>query len=112
MAMPSSPLATWAFLLETNDFVGKSGCLSLQKPGSRPNVDGFRGVLWLPLVLLEEGCHSTGFITTIHLRHHLLLSIGWRLIVVPLSTFKYCNDGSMSQFKLDVNGLKTTLIKL
>jgi hypothetical protein len=28
--------------------------------------------------LLEEGCHSAGFHTTIHLRHHLLLSIGWR----------------------------------
>jgi hypothetical protein len=48
--------------------------------------------------LLEEGCHSAGFNTTIHLRHHLLLSIGWRLMYVPL------NDvGSMSHFNLDVN---------
>jgi hypothetical protein len=24
--------------------------------------------------LLEEGCHSAGLVTTIHMRHHLLLS--------------------------------------
>src|SRR5688572_822342 len=27
------------------------------------------------LYLLEEGCHSAGFNTTIHERHHLLLSL-------------------------------------
>ena len=48
-------------------------------------LDGIRGALWLPkgagvlpAFLLEEGCHSAGFVTTIHLRHHLLLSIGLR----------------------------------
>ena len=35
--------------------------------------DGTGGALWL-LYLLEEGCHSAGFVTTIHVRHHLLLS--------------------------------------
>ncbi len=40
--------------------------------------DGIGGALWLPL-LAEEGCHSAGFITTIHERHHLLLSIGWHI---------------------------------
>ena len=51
------------------------------RPGNRPNMDGFRGALWLPVradkvpaYLLEEGCHSAGFDTTIHIRHHLLLS--------------------------------------
>jgi hypothetical protein len=44
--------------------------------------DGAGGALWL-LDLLEEGCHSAGFITTIHKRHHLLLSLGWLSIVVP-----------------------------
>ena len=39
--------------------------------------DGIGGALWLP-ILLEEGCHSAGFDTTIHKRHHLLLSLGWR----------------------------------
>ncbi len=51
--------------------------------------DGAGGALWLPegagdlaaFDLLEEGCHSAGFDTTIHVRHHLLLSLGWRLIV-------------------------------
>ena len=46
--------------------------------------DGAGGALWL-LDLLEEGCHSAGFITTIHKRHHLLLSLGWLSIVVPLN---------------------------
>ena len=36
-------------------------------------------------LLLEEGCHSAGFVTTIHVRHHLLLSLGWQLIFVPLN---------------------------
>jgi len=29
------------------------------------------------LDLLEEGCRSAGFVTTIHWGHHLLLSKGW-----------------------------------
>jgi hypothetical protein len=49
-------------------------------------LDGIRGALWLPegagvfpaFLLIEEGCHSAGLHTTIHVRHHLLLSIGWR----------------------------------
>ena len=57
--------------------------------------------------LLEEGCHSAGFNTTIHLRHHLLLSIGWRLMVDPLNDV--C---SMSQFNLDVNSPEFTLTEL
>ena len=36
-------------------------------------ADGTGGALWL-LCLLEEGCHRAGFVTTIHVRHHLLLS--------------------------------------
>ena len=50
--------------------------------------DGIGGALWLPkyagdfpAFLLEEGCHSAGFVATIHVRHHLLLSLGWQLIV-------------------------------
>ena len=40
--------------------------------------------------LLEEGCHSAGFHTTIHLRHHLLLSIGWRFsLFAPEEYQKY-----------------------
>src|SRR5215216_761591 len=40
--------------------------------------------------LPEEGCHSAGFITTIHLRHHLLLSIGWQFIwLAPEQYGKY-----------------------
>src|SRR6266498_4220768 len=40
--------------------------------------------------LLEEGCHSAGFVTTIHLRHHLLLSIGWRFnLFAPEEYRKY-----------------------
>jgi len=37
--------------------------------------DGIRGRCGF--LLLEEGCHSAGFDTTIHVRHHLLLSLGW-----------------------------------
>ena len=69
-------------------------------------MDGFRGALWLPN-LLEEGCHSAGFNTTIHLRHHLLLSIGWRFMYVPLN-----DEFSMSHFNLNVNSLEFTLTKL
>src|SRR5574342_445661 len=57
--------------------------------------------------LLEEGCHSAGFVTTIHVRHHLLLSIGWRF-----SLFAPGNNGSMSYFILDVNRGNSVLIKL
>ena len=57
--------------------------------------------------LLEEGCHSAEFITTIHWGHHLLLSIGWRLICLPPN-----NSGSMSQIKLDVNSPEFVLIIL
>ena len=38
--------------------------------------------LWLP-ILLEEGCHSAKLHATIHDGHHLLLSIGWQLDVIP-----------------------------
>jgi len=68
--------------------------------------DGTGGALWLP-DLLEEGCHSAGFVTTIHLRHHLLLSIGWRFICLPPNNAK-----SMSYFISDVNGRNMILIKL
>lgn len=36
-------------------------------------MGGASWALWLP-ELLEEGCHSAGFTTTIHDGHHLLLS--------------------------------------
>lgn len=70
-------------------------------------MDGFRGALWQPCQLLEEGCHSAGFVTTIHVRHHLLLSIGWRL-----NLFAPNNAESMSHFKSDVNSPKSVLINL
>jgi len=48
--------------------------------------------LWLPC-LLEEGCHSAGFVATIHVRHHLLLSIGWRFnLFAPVQCRKYVTD--------------------
>ena len=56
---------------------------------------------------LEEGCHSAGFNATIHLRHHLLLSIGWRFMYDPLNDV--C---SMAQFNLDVNSPDFILTKL
>ena len=60
-------------------------------------------------LLIEEGCHSAGFIATIHLRHHLLLSIGLRFnLFAPGS----CDTRSMSYFNSDVNGGNSTLIKL
>jgi len=48
------------------------------KPESHPEgwLSSWRAVA--SFLFLEEGCHSAGFITTIHLRHHLLLSIGLR----------------------------------
>jgi hypothetical protein len=53
-------------------------------------LGGTGGALWLPDYLLEEGCHSAGFIATIHLRHHLLLSIGWRFsLFAPEEYRKY-----------------------
>ena len=78
-------------------------------------MDGFRGALWLPegagdltaLDLLEEGCHSAGFVTTIHVRHHLLLSIGWRFNLLAPNDVK-----SMSQINSDVNSHESVLIKL
>jgi len=48
--------------------------------------------LWRPC-LLEEGCHSAGFVATIHVRHHLLLSIGWRFILfAPVQCRKYVTE--------------------
>jgi len=60
-------------------------------------ADGARGALWLPY-LLEEGCHSAGFIATIHVRHHLLLSLGWRFTCLPPD-----DASSITQLKSDVN---------
>ena len=55
-------------------------------------MDGSRGALWQPCQLLEEGCHSAGFVTTIHLRHHLLLSIGWRFsLFAPVMMLEVCH---------------------
>ena len=61
---------------------------------------GIRGALWLPegagvlpAFLLEEGCHSAGFNATIHKRHHLLLSIGWRFnLFAPAWCRKYVTN--------------------
>src|SRR5919112_4371138 len=46
------------------------------KPGCHPS--GWHPWRAVASFLIEEGCHSAGFVTTIHLRHHLLLSIGLR----------------------------------
>ena len=54
------------------------------KPQRRPFGRRWWGAV-ASFLLLEEGCHSAGFVTTIHVRHHLLLSLGWQLIVVPLN---------------------------
>jgi hypothetical protein len=48
--------------------------------------------------LLEEGCHSAGVDTTIHVRHHLLLSLGWRFTCLPPN-----DASSITQLKSDVN---------
>ena len=76
------------------------------KPQCRPFGRHWWGAV-ASFLLAEEGCHSAGFITTIHVRHHLLLSIGWRLNCLPPN-----NDGSMAQFNLNVNGRKWILIDL
>ena len=50
---------------------------------------GFRAVASF---LLEEGCHSAGFVTTIHVRHHLLLSIGWQArLTNPRAVAEVCH---------------------
>ena len=65
MVTPSSPLAIWVFHLATNSSTptlpkfaefgeGATEWREGQKPGSRPNVDGFRGVLWLPSYLRRD----------------------------------------------------------
>jgi hypothetical protein len=50
-----------------------------------------------PAKLLEEGCHSAEFDTTIHDGHHLLLSIGWHFFASPRS------ERSIAYLELDVN---------
>jgi len=51
-----------------------AGGIKTTMPPFRTALVGRCGFLYL----LEEGCHSAGFDTTIHKRHHLLLSLGWR----------------------------------
>ena len=85
------------------------------------NLAGYRGAvglktrvpsIWMAPVravasfLIEEGCHSAGFVTTIHLRHHLLLSIGWRFsLFAPEEYQKYvifqfgCQWGKFNSYK-------------
>ena len=97
MMMPSSLPAAWAFRLGMNrplrrpaqirtvrlitirfDFgFGEVQAAVRVKPQCRPFGRHWWGAV-ASFLLIEEGCHSAGFITTIHLRHHLLLSIGWR----------------------------------
>ena len=77
------------------------------KPGCHPS--GWHPWRAVASFLIEEGCHSAGFVTTIHLRHHLLLSIGLRFNLFAPSSY---NAGSMSYFISDVNGGTSTLIKL
>ena len=93
-----SPRAVSAFRLAMNDSIR----LKIQ---SAVRKDGARGALWLPegadvlpAFLLEEGCHSAGFIATIHVRHHLLLSLGWRFTCLPPN-----DASSITQLKSDVN---------
>jgi hypothetical protein len=64
--------------------------------------------------LLEEGCHSAGFIATIHLRHHLLLSIGWRFsLFAPEEYRKYvifqfgCQWGKFDSYKTVIRSENT-----
>ena len=57
------------------------------KPECRPK-GRHSWALWLPM-LLEEGCHSAEFHTTIHDGHHLLLSIGWQFDGIPRAYWKY-----------------------
>ena len=53
------------------------GATKWQEGGKKTRKPPKRGRLpWRAVAsfLLEEGCHSTEFVTTIHVRHHLLLS--------------------------------------
>ena len=60
----------------------------LLKPGCHPF--GWHPWRAVASFLIEEGCHSAGFVTTIHLRHHLLLSIGLRFnLFAPEEWQKY-----------------------
>src|ERR1051325_10122692 len=106
MATPSSPPAAWESHLEMNRFPSPfrsptrvlreevRGEVKTTMPPFRTALVGRCGfpIRKRTYCLLEEGCHSAGFVTTIHLRHHLLLSIGWRFsLFAPVRMLKVCH---------------------
>src|SRR6266498_5188850 len=93
MMMLLSPHAAWvshlgmskSFFHQEKDWVREKSILlhtcgyetyTSHKPGCHPK--GWNPWRAVASFLFEEGCHSAGFVTTIHLGHHLLLSLGLR----------------------------------